>query len=205
MMHEAKRYLGRRLDDDKAKAKRARSCKTSYRRVKSGAHKGYYKRKRACKTRSVAPPRLSGKPAIVLDIDETSLSNYDPLAAAGFNSVGLVVPAALGTSPALGPVLDFYRYARSRGVAAFFVTGRPDLAQIPTEANLKTAGYTQWDGLQFKPSGLHTEEYKAGARAAIEKKGYDIVANVGDQESDLDGGHADRAFKVPNPFYFISD
>jgi hypothetical protein len=27
--------------------------------------------------------------------------------------------------------------------------------------------------------------------------------NVGDQESDLQGGHVVRAFKLPNPFYFI--
>ena len=38
---------------------------------------------------------------------------------------------------------------------------------------------------------------------AIEAQGYDIVANVGDQYSDLAGGHADRAFKLPNPFYFL--
>ena len=41
--------------------------------------------------------------------------------------------------------------------------------------------------------------------AMIEKHGYDIVANVGDQQSDLDGGHADGDFKLPDPFYFISD
>jgi hypothetical protein len=203
--HEAKRYLNRRLDENAEKAKRVRSCKTRYRRVRAGVHKGYYKRKRTCRTKSVAPRRLTGKPAMVLDIDETSLSNYDSLAAFGFFAAGLVAPAALGTSPALPPVLDLYKLARRRGVAVFFVTGRPDLASIPTMANLRTAGYTEWDGLQFKPSGLHTEEYKAGARAAIEKKGFDIVLNVGDQESDLDGGHADRAFKLANPFYFISD
>jgi hypothetical protein len=27
--------------------------------------------------------------------------------------------------------------------------------------------------------------------------------NVGDQQSDLDGGFAEKAFRVPNPFYFI--
>jgi len=26
---------------------------------------------------------------------------------------------------------------------------------------------------------------------------------VGDQLSDLSGGHAERTFKVPNPFYFV--
>ncbi len=45
--------------------------------------------------------------------------------------------------------------------------------------------------------------YKSGERAKIEQQGFDIVANVGDQESDLRGGHADRAFKLPNPYYFL--
>jgi len=46
--------------------------------------------------------------------------------------------------------------------------------------------------------------YKASARARIESI-YDVViiANIGDQDSDLDGGFAERHFKVPNPFYFI--
>ena len=33
--------------------------------------------------------------------------------------------------------------------------------------------------------------------------GYTIVANMGDQPSDLAGGHAERAFLLPNPFYRI--
>ena len=62
-----------------------------------------------------------------------------------------------------------------------------------------------WDGLYTKPVDAGTQAFKASTRAAIGGRGYDIVANVGDQESDLDGGHADRAFKLPNPFYFIPD
>jgi hypothetical protein len=201
----ARAYLRKRLDDDAAPARRVRTCKTRYRRVRSGEHKGFYKRSRKCSRKRVAPKRIDGKPAIVLDIDETTLSNYDGLQAVAFSSSGLLLPAALGTGKVIRPTLELYKYARSRGVAVFFITGRPSLAQLPTEANLRAAGFTTWDGLQFKPSGLHTEEYKAGARAAIEKKGYEIVVNGGDQESDLDGGHADRAFKYPNPFYFISD
>ncbi len=33
--------------------------------------------------------------------------------------------------------------------------------------------------------------------------GYDVILNVGDQVSDLQGGHADRAVKLPNPMYSI--
>ena len=48
-----------------------------------------------------------------------------------------------------------------------------------------------------------TVQYKSGTRAYIESLGYDIVANFGDQFSDLQGGYADRTFKLPNPNYYL--
>jgi predicted secreted acid phosphatase len=48
-----------------------------------------------------------------------------------------------------------------------------------------------------------TIQYKSGTRAYIESQGYDIVADMGDQFSDLEGGFADRAFKMPNPNYYL--
>jgi hypothetical protein len=48
-----------------------------------------------------------------------------------------------------------------------------------------------------------TIQYKSGTRAYIRSQGYRIVANFGDQFSDLRGGFADRAFKMPNPNYFL--
>ncbi|WP_426503226.1 HAD family acid phosphatase [Dactylosporangium sp. McL0621] len=54
------------------------------------------------------------------------------------------------------------------------------------------------------PNGSCTTiHYKSATRAHIESLGYDIVANFGDQYSDLEGGHADRTFKLPNPNYFL--
>jgi hypothetical protein len=50
---------------------------------------------------------------------------------------------------------------------------------------------------------MTTVQYKSSARAAIEQQGYRIIANVGDQYSDLAGGHADVAYKLANPFYFL--
>ena len=35
----------------------------------------------------------------------------------------------------------------------------------------------------------------------LEAEGYTIIGNIGDQLSDLEGGHAERTFKLPNPFY----
>jgi predicted secreted acid phosphatase len=48
-----------------------------------------------------------------------------------------------------------------------------------------------------------TIQYKSGTRAYIESKGYDIVADFGDQFSDLEGGFADKTFKMPNPNYYL--
>lgn len=48
-----------------------------------------------------------------------------------------------------------------------------------------------------------TVQYKSGTRKHIESLGYDIVADFGDQYSDLDGGYADKTFKLPNPTYFV--
>jgi len=147
-----------------------------------------------------------GKAAIVLDIDETSLSNYSGLLASGFTAAGTVATAAGGTGTAIAPTLALYHDAIAHGVAVFFVTGRPSEIQGPTESNLKNVGYSEgWNALDFKPAEADTEQFKSSTRAAIKKSGYRIVVNVGDQQSDLDGGFAQRAFKLPNPFYFIPD
>ncbi len=147
-----------------------------------------------------------GKPAIVLDIDETSLSNYSGILASGFTAAGTVAQAASGTGAAIAPTLALYHDAVAHHVAVFFVTGRPSQIQTPTESNLRNVGYDEgWNAIDFKPAEADTEQFKSSTRAAIKKAGYRIIVNVGDQQSDLDGGFAQQAFKLPNPFYFIPD
>ncbi|AGL20112.1 HAD family acid phosphatase [Actinoplanes sp. N902-109] len=54
------------------------------------------------------------------------------------------------------------------------------------------------------PNGSCTTiHYKSATRKHIESLGYDIVANFGDQDSDLKGGYADHTFKLPNPNYYL--
>jgi hypothetical protein len=48
-----------------------------------------------------------------------------------------------------------------------------------------------------------TIQYKSGTRAYIESLGYTIVADFGDQYSDLLGGFANMTFKLPNPNYYL--
>ncbi len=72
---------------------------------------------------------------------------------------------------------------------------KPAVADYP--AYLKTACADDPNG------SCTTIHYKSATRAHIESLGYDIVANFGDQYSDLKGGYADRTFKVPNPNYYL--
>jgi hypothetical protein len=151
-------------------------------------------------------PSGHAKPALVLDIDETSLSNYAGLVSSGFTAAGTVATAASGTDTAIKPTLALYHDAIAHGVAVFFVTGRPELIKSVTESNLTSVGYDEgWSGLYFKPTEAGTEQFKSSTRAAIKKSGYKIIVNVGDQQSDLDGGFAQQDFKLPDPFYYIPD
>ena len=94
---------------------------------------------------------------------------------------------------------------------------------LPTPIDIGHGGFT--DGLFTKPpvgsypayldtpqfcgpfidAGVScpTIQYKSGTRAYIESQGYDIVADIGDQFSDLEGNYADKVFKMPNPNYYL--
>jgi len=164
-------------------------------------------RHKRCKGRP-SSARGCKKPALVLDIDETSLSNYANIAKTNFTNVvaGLATGVAKADDPPIRPTLELYEFAQRKHVAIFFITGRPStipVVQERTEENLKAAGYKKWAGLSLNPGEMDTVPYKSGERAKIQKAGYRILVNVGDQESDLQGGHAQRAFKLPNPYYFI--
>ena len=50
---------------------------------------------------------------------------------------------------------------------------------------------------------MHDDPVQDGHPGAHRVLGYDIVANFGDQFSDLNGGFADKTFKMPNPNYFM--
>jgi hypothetical protein len=108
--------------------------------------------------------------------------------------------------PAIPQTLSLYRYARRHGVTVFFITGRRERAREDTVDNLKAEGYKRWKGLRMRPDDQplrRKDGWKARMRRNIQRRGYRIVVNVGDQRSDLDAGHALRRFKLPNPMYVI--
>jgi predicted secreted acid phosphatase len=161
---------------------------------------------------------LVPKPALVLDIDETSLSNWPEIQANDYGRVTIGacnLPAGpcgqtswqeRGTDEAIAPTLKLFKKAREKGVSVFFITGRSEILRTATEANLRRAGYAGWSAIIMRPVRNTTPsaaDYKAPEREKIVRQGFTIIANVGDQPSDLAGGFAERTFLVPNPFYRI--
>ena len=178
--------------------------------VLRGAHRGDFRGHKGRFHKSHGRARAAHfkgkKLALVLDIDETSLSNYDAINADNFTfGPNSQAEATNETGKAIPSTLELFNLAKSHGVAVFFITGRRENTRAHTESNLTREGYAGWQQLFLKPdaSTETTVQYKSGARAAIEGQGYRIVANVGDQYSDLAGGHEDIGFKLANPFYFL--
>jgi predicted secreted acid phosphatase len=160
----------------------------------------------------------ASRPALVLDVDETALSNWQVIQANDFGRFatgpcalpegpcGWAVWDQLGHGTPLPPTVELVDAARGLGVAVFFITGRPESQRTATERNLREAGYQGFAGLDMIADGqlfAHAADFKAPRRAAIEAAGYTVIANMGDQLSDLAGGNALHTFLLPNPFYRI--
>ena len=162
------------------------------------------------------PAAEVSRPAIVLDVDETSLSNWPAYRANGWVRIlrgdcdletgpcNIRKWQEMGQSRAVTPTLELARRAADLGVKIFFLTGRPESLREPTERNLRGQGYA-FEGLLLRPPGVYPSaaDFKARQRCELERAGYTVVLAMGDQQSDLDGGCAERGFKLPNPVYFL--
>ncbi len=158
--------------------------------------------------RRTARRRASEKLAVILDIDETSLSNYAEMLKQNYIWDGKAFDAWVNTAqaPAIPGTLRIDREAKQLGVTVFFITGRAEAERAVTERNLQAQGY-EWKSLTMRaPSETNetAQVYKSAARTRIVAQGYTIVLNVGDQWSDLKGKpEAELSVKYPNPYYFI--
>jgi hypothetical protein len=126
------------------------------------------------------------KPAIILDIDNTAKEvTYKKLQ----------LP-----HPANKPVLEVAQLAKQKGMAVIFVSSRSELLRPTTQQSLEAVGYPV-DELHlrnltdFRPTVELKTEFR---KEAEEDDGYTIVANIGNNQKDLDGGHAERTFKLPD-------
>jgi predicted secreted acid phosphatase len=153
--------------------------------------------------------RTEHPPAVVLDIDETSLSNWDNILADDFGFISggecsmapklaCGFPAWIDRAEAIAiePTRKFFNAVRAKDIAVFFITGRRDSQRRVTILNLHHEGFFDWTGLITRPDDDPNKDtivpFKSGARAEIEsgkynKTKYHIIATIGDQYSDLIG------------------
>jgi hypothetical protein len=170
--------------------------------------------------------RKGTKPAVVLDADDTTLWTYDMEVGDMkfvFNPARQDYWVQNKLFPATPGMPSLVKAVADSGCAIIGLTGRNTGQKAATLANLREQGYpqftdalyfTKWKSGEQPPAWMQghcaayptctTIEYKSTTRAHIENDlGYDVVANLGDQFSDLIGGHADRAVKLPNPTYYL--
>jgi predicted secreted acid phosphatase len=154
----------------------------------------------------------------LFDIDDTTLNTYSYEIYSGFvyNPTTNAAFVNSGVFPAVFGMPDLVQHAVADGYTVFFLTGRPISQLAGTKANLVSVGYPAVPDSQLYlkdttapwlancgGSACTTTQYKSATRQHIESLGYDIVGNFGDQFSDLNGGFADKTFKVPNPMYYL--
>ena len=75
-----------------------------------------------------------------------------------------------------------------------------------TYQNLVDQGYTRFDTLIVRSSNEYKTTaltYKSQKRTELVKKGYNIVGDIGDQLSDLEGPYHGIQVKIPNYQYII--
>jgi acid phosphatase len=159
--------------------------------------------------RRIVHPPTQEKLALILDIDETTLSNYDEIVAADFayDSARFNAFVDSGKAPAISSTLRIYKEAQRLGVSVIFLTGRSESQRDVTEQNLRAAGFDNWTQLILRQPDEESGTalaYKSAARGRVVASGYKIILSVGDQWSDLRGKPlAEYSVKYPDPFYFI--
>ncbi|MFF7725360.1 HAD family acid phosphatase [Streptomyces sp. NPDC008001] len=121
--------------------------------------------------------RHGGKPAVVLDIDNTALeTHYHP-------------------GRANQPVLEVAEWAHEHHMSVLFVTARTSSSSARKQ--MKDAGYPV-DAVCTREHGESKDEGKARCREELTEDGYTITANIGNRPTDFEGGYYEKGFKLPD-------
>lgn len=181
--------------------------------VRSYFESGMYEKELLCIARKIkqyissfSPPHE--KYALVFDIDDTLLSTW-PLnkkTNCGYDKKRFLKWELSAKLPAVKPMRNVYNRALQKGFSLFLITGRKPHLKEATIKNLNQQGFYGWKNIFFSPldkADMSRAAYKSSVRKSIQEQGYTIIATIGDQLSDLQGGYAKKSFKLPNPMYYI--
>ena len=121
----------------------------------------------------------ASRPALVLDIDNTSLqSRYR-------------------WPKPVRPTLRVAKHAVADGYTVFFVTGRTQGSADSVRPQLTAAGYTYAD-VYGRPKGAGLAVSKQANRATIVARGYTVVMDIGNRATDLWGSNVGHGIKLPS-------
>jgi predicted secreted acid phosphatase len=121
------------------------------------------------------PQRL----AISFDIDNTVLATYYD-----------------GGGP-IRFMLRFATFADDHGVTPLFNTGRKRSLRADTLRELREAGYPV-TGLCMRRAGELVTHSKQRCRKRFVSRGFTLIAAIGNNDADFEGGNYDRAYRLPN-------
>jgi predicted secreted acid phosphatase len=100
----------------------------------------------------------------------------------------------------LQPTVEFYRYVKDLGYRTVILTARNESRRETTIKNLQHIKITDYDDIIFRTKNdidYSFAKYKLNQRKNLAKK-YTIIANIGDQLSDFEGGYNGKIIKIPN-------
>ncbi|SHF87347.1 HAD family acid phosphatase [Streptoalloteichus hindustanus] len=117
--------------------------------------------------------------AIVLDIDNTALETE------------------YHRGRANKPVLEAARHAKRLGMTVLIVSARKVGHEESALDQLRRAGYEP-DKICLKRKGERNAEGKLRCRKKFTAEGYRITANIGNRDTDFEGGYYDRRFQLPD-------
>ncbi len=130
--------------------------------------------------RRVAARRSGERLAVVLDIDNTSIASH------------------YGWPRPVKKVRAFARRADALGVTVYFATGRTRGQLDGVGSVLRAAGYEFRGICTRRSSSEPLTTGKVRCRRGVERRGYTIIAVVGNRYTDMRGGHFERRFKLPS-------
>ena len=147
-------------------------------------------------------------PTVIFDVDETTLSNYKHIKEISFGYMPEHWNTWLDESKAEAILQTkyLYDYLVEHNYKIVFLTARGENQYEATYKNLVDEGYGKIDSLICKSNKyakLSSAKFKEKVRKNLIDIGYNIVACVGDQESDILGEYTGIKVKLPNLMYIV--
>lgn len=130
-------------------------------------------------------------PIFIFDIDDTLLSTIPLLN----TCIKILPPNKI--------IVDLYHKLRNNGIKTGIITARSYLSRNTTIKNLIEVGITEYDEFFMREAFdlfQHIGTFKFNKRKYISNQ-YEIIGNIGDQETDFSYGLNGLAIKLPSIIY----